>query len=312
MTDQDYVYEVYKARSFSIASKKLFLSQPALSTAIKKIENELGITIFDRSTQPITLTEEGKVYIEAIEKMKEVNDDMITKLADMTEYKTGHVSVAGENFVSSFIIPKVLLKFYDKYPGINFSLEESNSPDLFKSVLNGDVDLMIAHDFDEKLFSSIPIFDETMLLAVPEKLDINKKLKEYALTKEDMENERYNDEDCPSVSLSEFKTENFILLKKGNDSRTRSDRLFLEEGFDPNVILSLDQLITAYNMVRSGVGIAFVTDMVIKSIKEHDCCFYKIKSKYNHRTMRIGYKKGKYLSKACHAFIETCLNVYSK
>ena len=57
----DYVYEVYLARSFSAAAKKLFISQPALSAAVKKVEKQLGITIFDRSTNPITLTQAGRV-----------------------------------------------------------------------------------------------------------------------------------------------------------------------------------------------------------------------------------------------------------
>ena len=59
-----YVYEIYKEGSFSRAAKNLYISQPSLSATIKKLEQDIGITIFDRSTTPVQLTDAGKVYIE--------------------------------------------------------------------------------------------------------------------------------------------------------------------------------------------------------------------------------------------------------
>ena len=130
MNEKDYIYEVYKEKSFSQAAKNLYLSQPALSASVKKVEKELGITIFDRSTSPIVLTEEGKVYIESIEKMRAVEEEMNNKLLDMSELKSGKIRVSGENFVSSFVMPKIIMAFTKRYPGIEVELVESNSPDL--------------------------------------------------------------------------------------------------------------------------------------------------------------------------------------
>ena len=62
-----YAYEVYKKGNFTKASKNLFISQPSLSAAISKLENDLGFRIFDRSTVPCSLTPQGKIYIESIE-----------------------------------------------------------------------------------------------------------------------------------------------------------------------------------------------------------------------------------------------------
>ena len=90
----DYVYEVYKEKSFSAAAKNLYVSQPALSSSIKKIESRLGITIFDRSSQPISLTDEGKVYVEAIEKIMSIKKGLETRLSDINKLKTGHITVS--------------------------------------------------------------------------------------------------------------------------------------------------------------------------------------------------------------------------
>ena len=60
-----YVYEVYKEKSFSRAAKSLYVSQPALSSTVSRLEKELGFRIFDRATMPLTLTPQGRIYIEA-------------------------------------------------------------------------------------------------------------------------------------------------------------------------------------------------------------------------------------------------------
>ena len=66
---KEYVYEIYRERSFSTAAQKLYVTQPALSNKIKRIEDEIGSPIFDRSTSPIRLTEVGRAYIETVEQM---------------------------------------------------------------------------------------------------------------------------------------------------------------------------------------------------------------------------------------------------
>ena len=72
-SNPEYVYEVYKERSFSKAAKNLFISQPALSVTIKRIENRIGTPIFDRSTNPVGLTECGQKYIEVIKQYMDLD-----------------------------------------------------------------------------------------------------------------------------------------------------------------------------------------------------------------------------------------------
>ena len=69
MTGMEYVYTVYEEKSFSRAAKKLFMTQPALSAAVKKVESTLGLPIFDRSHSPLRLTDAGQAYIDAVQKL---------------------------------------------------------------------------------------------------------------------------------------------------------------------------------------------------------------------------------------------------
>ncbi|MBR5439068.1 MAG: LysR family transcriptional regulator [Clostridia bacterium] len=312
MNEKDYIYEVYKERSFSLAAKNLYISQPALSASVKKVEKELGITLFDRSTSPIVLTEEGKVYIEYLEKLRAIESETKNKLMDMSKLKTGKIVVSGENFVSSFIMPKIIMEFTKKYPGIHVELVESNSPDLRQLLITEAIDLLIAHDFDKKLYSSTPLFEETLLLAVPKDYKINQELSNFTLTREDILEGKHLQDNCPKVRIKKFENCPFILLKKGNDTRRRASEIFLEENFEPKTVkIYLDQLITSYNMVCFGLGVAFVNDILVKSSNQSGCVYYKLYGRATHRSMAIGYKKNKYLSNAITAFIDTAKQIYS-
>lgn len=312
MDVSEYVYAVYKERSFSLAAKKLFVSQPALSAMVKKVENTIGITIFDRSTSPITLTEAGKIYIKSIEEMQALKKRLEEELSDLRGLKKGRLVVSGENFVSSFIMPEIIMKFSEKFNGIKVDLVESNSPDLRQLLLSDEVDLLIAHDFDNKLYSCEPLFDEMLLLAVPERLKINDELTSFALTGEDIMEGKHLRSDCPTVDLKVFSEEQFLLMKKGNDMYRRAQVLCEDAGFVPKTLITLDQLITSYNMACYGMGIAFVTDVLVTNSRGVNCLYYKLNAHEITRRMYIGYKRNRYISKSCKAFIEMAKQVYKE
>ena len=265
----DYVYEVYLEKSFSAAAKKLFISQPALSAAVKKVEKQLGITIFDRSTNPISLTQAGRVCIESVEQMRALQHNMLNQLNDLSEMKSGNVTVSGENFISSFILPEIILRFMNTYSGINIELVESHTHDLKNQLLDEKVDILVAHDFDPELFVSYPLSDETLLLSVPVNNPINRHFADKALPDSYFATGRYLEKDCPTVDLLEFADEDFLVLKKGNDMFTRTMQLCDNAGFAPKVKIYSDQLMTAYNMSRAGLGLTIVPIISCVPSTEH-------------------------------------------
>ena len=181
----------------SLAAKKNFVSQPALSAIVKKVEKSLGVTLFDRSTLPISLTDAGKIYISAIEEIRQTKKKMLEELADVNELKTGTLTVSGENFVSSFIMPEIIMRFSNLYRGVKVELVESNSPDLRKLLLTEGIDLLIAHDFDKTLYSCEPLFEEMILLAVPNSFAINRFLEGRSLSLDDLKAGKHLTDDCP-------------------------------------------------------------------------------------------------------------------
>ena len=308
----DYVYEVYLERSFSGAAKKLFVSQPALSASVKKVEKQLGITIFDRSTNPISLTQAGRVCVESIEQMRALQHNMLNQLNDLSEMKSGNVIVSGENFISSFILPQIIIEFMNSYGGINVELVESHTHDLKNQLLEEKVDILVAHDFDPELFVAYPLSDETLLLSVPAKNPVNGLYAGRELTDSDLQAKRYLEKDFPTVDLSDFSNEEFLVLKKGNDMYTRTMQLCDNAGFVPKVKIYSDQLLTAYNMSRAGLGLTIVTDNLLRAVHgTSKCRFYKISGENTRRKLSVGYKKKRYPSRAMEAFVQCAREVYN-
>ncbi|WZL73408.1 LysR family transcriptional regulator [Clostridiaceae bacterium 35-E11] len=109
LKDMEYVYTVYLEKSFSKAAEKLFISQPALSATIKKLESKIKVPIFDRSTNPIQLTPAGKYYIKSIEKIMEIQNDMIEYFNSLAEEKQVSITIGSAAFFCAHILPLIKL-----------------------------------------------------------------------------------------------------------------------------------------------------------------------------------------------------------
>ena len=173
------------------------------------------------------------------------------------------------------------------------------------------IDLLVAHDFDDSLYTSYPMLEEKLMLCVPRQLPVNDRLREFQLNYEDVRDRKHLKRSCPAVDLAEFRDEPFLMLKQGNDMNRRARVLFDEAGFSPQIKINLDQLLTAFNMSSSGMGCTFVTDQLIISAPDSkNCVFYKLAGANAHRNLCIGHKRNRYISHAASAFIETAKTVY--
>ena len=138
-----YVYEVYKEMSFSKAARNLYISQPSLSAAVKKAEQEAGFPIFDRSTSPIRLTEPGREYIRAVEMILDVENGFQNYINDLNGLRTGSISIGGTNLFVSFLLPPLLSRFTASYPAVEIQLAEASTEELTEKLFAGQLDLII-------------------------------------------------------------------------------------------------------------------------------------------------------------------------
>lgn len=307
----DYIYEIYKERSFTKAAKNLFISQPALSATVKKLEEELQTQLFDRSTSPLSLTLEGEAYIKAIEEIHSIKNNYKNYIIDAANLNVGSISVSGSNFISSYVIPKIIVSFSKRHPMINIELMESNSNTLIQELINESIDLLIDYTLDEKVIDAYPLFDETILLCVPKHIKSNKNLSYCALNSEDVKNGKHLLDDIKKITVKNFKNESFLMMKSGNSMNHHGFKICQEAGFVPEASIYFDQLMTSYNMSAAGLGICFVTDTLVKEVApDNNLLFYKIDSDYAKRTVYLLCKKKRYINRVIKEFINTAKEVY--
>lgn len=301
----NYVYEVYKEKSFSKAAKNLFISQPSLSSAIKKVETELGFDIFDRSTKPIGLTEFGEEYIRSVKKMLDIESNFSNYINDLSDMKAGNISIGGTNFFTSYILPPIISEFSVKFPNIKINIVETNTTNLERQLYTGELDIVIDnYDFDEDTYDRQFFSKDNIILAVPASFESNNYLKDYKLKYSDICNGTYLSDEIKNVSLSSFKEEPFLLLKDGNDTRIRAQKICNTEKFEPKVLLELDQQITSYNLTSYGMGISFISDLLVKNVSYNNkICFYKLETQDSERVASFYYKKFRYLKRSAKEFL---------
>ena len=193
-----------------------------------------------------------------------------------------------------------------KYPLIHINIIEANTKLLEKALFTGNLELIIDnYQFPETIYSHHHFCREHLLLAVPTGFPSNSSLIDKQLSAQDIYNNKHLKASTSFVSLMEFKEEPFILLRSGNDTRERSERLFKEAQITPNIILELDQQVTAYHVACYGMGITIISDTLIKKVPADDrVVFYKLEESIAARNIYFYRKSTKYVTRAMEEFLK--------
>ena len=302
---KEYVYEIYKEKSFSKAAQNLYISQPSLSARIIRLENELGAPIFDRSTSPLRLTEFGEIYIEAVEELMKLEARVKNHLSDLSALKAGHLSVGASNVFAAYALPPIITAFKRAFPAVDIRLTEGNTADLAYMLEKNELDLVIDNNsYDASLYDKELYAVEHLLLAMPRKLAECQETAKYQITEREMKEGAYLSGDFPALPLSLFRSVPFVMLAQGNDTRTRGDRLCRAAGFRPNVVLELNQQATAYMVASTGMGACFVSDTIALKLSAHESlAYYKLSGEDAVRSVCFYYKKHKYKTRAMEEFV---------
>ncbi len=309
----DYVYAIYREGSFTRAAEKLFISQPSLSAAVKNLECEIGAPLFDRNAGGVQLTEVGRVYIDCAERMIKIREEFINKLNDINDLEVGHITVGGTNYLSSYVLPRIINRFTALYPKIGVTLTEANSKTLGDMVAEEEIDLVI-DSFDDTFddYDALPLMSEEILLCVPQDYAVNETLTEYAIPSALLESGATLTA-IPSVPLAAFRDESFILLKAGNDMHNRATAFLTAAHITPQISFYVDQMNISYALAEQGMGLCFATDTLFRFSGVSDkIILYKVSGEHSGRTLYVAHKKNRYCTRAMERFIETARDIFTK
>lgn len=272
-----YIYAILKEKSFTKAAKKLYISQPALSKFISKLEEELDIKFFQKSGNKLELTPSGEIFLEKLEEIIKLKDELWSGLESI---KNGEIKKVRLGIIlnrSPYLIPKLLKNLYKKYPNLKVEIYEKKSFELEDMLVKNQLDLAIIPLPLENHFSLAKeiIYQEKLLLITPN-------------------TKKYNFPKFVSLNNIDIENERFILLKKNQHLRHMIDVYFKKNNFSPKVVLESDSLECILNLIKEGLGISFVSDMVLKDKKwENQFYIFNLEEDSLYREYCVAYLKGK-------------------
>ena len=299
-----YIWQVYQDGSFSKAAEHLFMTQPALSVAVRRVEAATGAELFDRSRHPLELTEAGRAYIAAIEHIRCTEEDLARQIEDLRGLRAGHLRIGGTHYLNSYLLADVLSGFTQEYPDIRVDLVEAGSPALIEMLRRRELDATFScapHIVEQ--FEHRPAFLDHVLLAVPEHMPLPSELEGARLSADDILAGRHLGSDCPRAPLHLFASLDFILLGEGNNLRERSLAMLEGAGVRPRIRMTLSQLVTAYAMAAGGLGASFVCDRLVRTASSR-LAFFRLESPLATRDFHILLSHRDYTPFAVRAFAE--------
>ncbi len=306
-----YVLAVYREQSFTNAAKKLFISQPSLSVAIRNVEKEVGGPLFERCGSKIKPTEIGEIYIAAAQNMYLAEEEFKKKCLDINELQAGKLVVGGSNYLASYVLPKIITLFRNRFPKVEINLVEANSVHLREMLLNEELDMMIDNFEDgNDVFEKHLLVNETIFLCLPADRPINRQRTDFQIMPESIYADSVCVENMPPIDISLFRDEKFVLLKDGHDMYHRAMAIFEENNMIPNITFRVDQLNISYTLTESGVGACFVADTLFKHRKHtENVVLYKLNTQHTSRKLYIANKKNRYCTRAMSEFIKVAQEI---
>lgn len=292
-----YFIAITENSTLSAAANALYISQPALSQQIKKIEEEAGAQLFIRKGHSMTLTPAGEAFLLCSRRILQAYESMQReiKMLSIAEKDTVHMGISP--FYSQHYLPKILPPFLQQHPQINVDIVEENSVNLENKLLTGELDFCALPLYPKNdLLEYETIYHERIFLAVPRSHPINSNYPVNALAKKIF----------PSIDLALMKNEPFIGLKKIQKFSTIGLRLCKEAGFEPRTICETTNWETVHLMIASGLGVGFVPEIMIGNIIDPKICpcYYQLSSPI-YREYALVHRPGAIFSDAANILRES-------
>jgi LysR family hydrogen peroxide-inducible transcriptional activator len=277
-----YFVAVADEGNFSRAAQKVHVAQPSLSQQIQKLEAELGQPLFDRLPRAVLLTEAGKRFREFAQRILANVADAQRCVDEFKGQAIGRLVVGAIPTIAPYLLPRLLQQFKQKHPKVAVEVVEDVTENLERRLDDGEVDLGLLSTFESQDLSPASLGEEALLVAVPEG---------HRFTK----GER--------VRWRDLKHERFLALHRTHCLSRQVQELCSAQGLHPELAARGAQLITIVRMVRAGLGLSLVPQMMADDDVNLGCRFLPFDAPVPTRPLNIVRNPLRFQSKAALAFI---------
>jgi DNA-binding transcriptional LysR family regulator len=280
--------EVAKHSSFSRAAEKCFRTQPAISSQIRALEEEVGAKLFDRSGARVSLTGAGKAFQQYAEEVLGARKSIIASIAEMERTPRGEIVVGANEATCLYVLPEVFAEFKRQYPKVSVSIQRAETTRTLESIMDNVVDFGVV---------SMPVTDSRLTAVVIHRDEL------VLITAANH----------PLASLEKVRMEEIakypLVLPKFGRTRDNIDQLFRERRLKRHVSMELDSSELLKRFVAADVGVGFIARSNISDeLRAGTLAAMNFLDEHVRRELALVYRTDKALSRAAVAFMEIAVN----
>jgi len=276
--------EVARHASFSRAAEKRFRTQPAISSQIRGIEEEVGAKLFDRSGGKVSLTAPGKAFLKYVEETLDARKAMMVAIAEMERVPRGEIIVGANEGTCLHILPHVFAEFKKQYPEVSVNIKRADYAKVLESIIDNSVDFgVVSLPVNDNRLTVVLIHRDELVLIAPPHHPLGK---------------------MKSVTIADASKFPLIVPKAGH-TRDAIEQLFHERRLKPNFTMELDSSELLKRFVAADVGIGYISrSNVEEDVRAKALVAIPISDAHVRRDLALVFRKDKALSRAALAFIE--------
>jgi len=285
MAQLEYFSRVVQEKSFSKAADRVFRTQPAVSIAIRRLEEEIGLPLLDRTQKNPVPTEAGRVVYDYAQRILALRGQVGEAIAELQSLKKGRVRVGANESTSLYLLPELILEFRQKHPQVKVEIFRHVSQRLPREVLerNIDIALMASEPTDRELEAFPVLKDELVLIMSP----------------------KHNLAGRSSVRVKDLGKESFIAHNVKSGSRMKVIEAFARQHTPLNITLELATIETIKRFVQKRVGLAFAPRMCVREELERGVLVtVPVRGLTYTRTLWAAHRRSVNFSPAAAAFLQ--------
>jgi len=278
-------HAVAETRGISLGAQRLHISQPAVSKQIQELERSLGTKLFDRVPRGVRLTESGELLAIYARRLFALEAEAETALAELRGLERGKLAIGASLTIGGYLLPEVLARFHQRYPGIELAVEIANTEEIQTRLLDSMLDIGLTEGFMEHPELEVSEFyQDEMVVIVPPGHSL---LRESHVTPERL---------CE---------EPFLMREEGSGTRAVVERAFAEQSLTPRAVMSLGSIEAIKRAVAAGIGVAVVSTLTVTlEVKTGTLAILRVKDMKVRRPLHVLRLRGRHMTRATQAFRE--------
>jgi LysR family hydrogen peroxide-inducible transcriptional activator len=275
-----YFLQVAARGNFTRAAEELKISQPALSRSIQRLEEELGQPVFERKTRSVSLTDAGTLLQSRAQQVLAIIEDTKAEITDDGE--SGRVRIGAIPTIAPYFLPEILQRFSREHPRATLIVQENTTDVLLKSCTQGEIDLaIIALPAPAKYLEVEPLFEEELLLVLPPKHPLAKKVK---------------------ITLSDVEPFPFVLLDEAHCLSENIMSFCRQKSFQPVAVERTSQLTTVQELVSLSHGVSMIPAMARRRDESDRRVYRSLSRPRPMRTIAVAWNPYRFQSRLLKAF----------